>query len=256
MWQSFLDSSFFNFVFSFGLVCSVVAGILFAIKYKKKKTWASTGVESVVIGIFGLIISFTFAQSGNSDNQRAAYIHEQASSVDKLYRYSKQMPDSFALETKTMLISFLDNQFSFDKTKLSNEKLITSKAEKILSDYWNYITLYRNQNSNPIVAGQLDKINAAFDSLKYSTTRHYFSFIERIPSLVMFLLTVTALLIGFMVGFMSAINNNNIHYLVVIIYVVMISMLMMVIRDMNDPFRGSIQPNYIDLKHNYEIIKE
>ena len=254
MWQSFLDSTLYNTVFTIGLVCAVGAGILFAIQFKKKKIWESTGVESAVIGIFGLIISFTFLQSGNAHRERSVFIHDESSAVDRLFRYSKQMPDSFALQTKTMLINFLDNQFSFNKKQLDNGKLVSDNGGKILSNYWNYLTQYRNQHTSPIVTVQLDKINGAFDNLKYSTTRHAFSFAERTPAVVMLLLTITSMLIGFLVGFMSGVKKN-IHYLVAVIYVVIISMVMMVIRDLNDPFRGLIQPDYLDLRHNYEIIK-
>ncbi len=254
MWQAFLDSSYYNTLFALALVCAVTAGIFFAIRFKKKKTWESTGVESAVIGIFGLIISFTFLQSGNAHKERSVFIHDESSAIDRLFRYSKQMPDSFALQTKTMLIDYLNNQFSFDKKQLDNGKLVADNAGKILTDYWNYLSQYRSQHNNPTVAVQLDKINGAFDNLKYSTTRHAYSFGERTPAVVMLLLTITSMMIGFLVGFMSGVKNN-IHFLVAIIYVVIISMVMMVIRDMNDPFRGFIQPNYLDLKHNYEIIK-
>ena len=253
MWQSFLDSSFFNTLFTIALVCSVGSGIYSAIKFRKKKTWESTGVESAVIGIFGLIISFTFLQSGNAHKERSGFIHDESTAIDKLFRYSKQMPDSFALETKTMLINFLDNQFSFDKKELDNGKLVSANGEKILGDYWNYLSQYRRQTTNPIDAAQLDKINMVFENFKYSTTRHAFSYAERTPGIIIFLLTISSLLVGFLVGFMGGVKNN-IHYLVAIIYIVIISMVMMVIRDLNDPYRGLIKPDYMNLKRNYKII--
>ena len=95
MWQSIFDSSWFNFLFPIILFISIGAGIFYAVQYKKKHKWETSGIENAVVGIFGLIISFTFLQAGNAHRERYANIHKQANSIDMLYRYSKEMPDSF-----------------------------------------------------------------------------------------------------------------------------------------------------------------
>ena len=113
MSQSIFDSFWFSFLFAVTLFLSIGSGMFYAVKYKKKKIWESSGIENAVAGIFGLIISFTFLQAGNAHRERYAHIHKEANNIDMLYRYSKEMPDSFPLQTKMFLLSFLNNQLAY-----------------------------------------------------------------------------------------------------------------------------------------------
>lgn len=252
MWQSIFDSSWFNFLFAFILFLFIGGGILFAVRYKKKNKWESSGIENAVVGIFGLIISFTFLQAGNAHRERYAYIHRQAHNIDMLYLYSKEMPDSFYRQTKLFLLAFLNNQLTY-KQQSSDEEFL-SKASKMTNSYWSYLGYYKKQNTNLTNANQLNKISEYFDQIQSSFVLNAYSYSERAPLLVMFLLVTISLLIGFLVGFMNAIKSN-IHYLVPLIYFVMITLTMMVITDLNNPFKGIIKPNYHHLKVTYEYIK-
>lgn len=252
MWQSIFDSSWFNFLFCILLFLSIGAGILFAVYYKKKHKWESSGIENAVVGIFGLIISFIFLQAGNAHHERYAYIHKQANSIDMLYRYSKQMPDTFNRQTKLFLLTFINYQLSYKPTPSDEEFL--PNAAKIIDSYWSYLSYYKKQNLNLNNTNQLNKITDCFDQLQSSFIINAYSYSERAPSLVMFLLVTMSLLIGFLVGFMNAVKYKT-HYLVPLIYFVMVALTMMVITDLNNPFSGFIKPNYHQLKMTYEYIK-
>ena len=249
MSQSIFDSSWFCILFVFTLFISIGSGILYAVKYKKKKSWESSGIENSVVGIFALIISFTFLQAGNAHRERYAHIHREANNIDMLYRYSKEMPDSFFLKTKTFLLSFLDNQLGY-KQQSSDESFLYDAAQ-ISESYRSYLRGYKNQNFNSTTANQLNKISDCFDQIQSSFILNAYSYAERTPSFVIFLLISISLLIGFLVGFMNAIKSN-IHYLIPIIYFVMISLIMIGITDLNNPFSGFIKPNY----HHLQIIRE
>ena len=249
MSQSIFDFSWFGILFAFTLFISVGSGILYAVKYKKKKSWESSGIENAVVGIFGLIISFTFLQSGNAHHERYAHIHKEANSIEMLYRYSKEMPDSFSLKTKMFLLSFLNNQLAY-KQKSSDENYLYDAAQ-ISESYRSYLRGYRNQNLSSTTTNQLNKISDCFDQIQSSFILNAYSYTERTPSFVIFLLISISLLIGFLVGFMNAIKSN-IHYLIPIIYFVMISLIMIVITDLNNPFSGFIKPNY----HHLRIIRQ
>ena len=140
MSQSIFDSSWFSILFVFTLVVSIGSGILYALKYKKKKSWESSGLENAVISIFGLIISFTFLQAGNAHRERYAHIHREANNIDLLYRYSKEMPGSFPIQTKRFLLSFLNNQLAY-KQQSSDENYLYDAAQ-ISESYRSYLRGY------------------------------------------------------------------------------------------------------------------
>jgi len=252
MWQSIFDSSWFNFLFSIILFLFIGAGVLYAIHYKKKHKWETSGIENAVVGIFGLIISFTFLQAGNAHRERYASIHKQANNIDMLYRYSKEMPDSFHRQTKLFLMNFINYQITYKKQP--NDEEFFANARQIIDSYWSQLGYYKKQPASITNANQLNKISDCLDQLQSSFILNAYSYSERAPSLVMFLLVTMSLLIGFLVGFMNAIKSK-VHYVVPLIYFVMVALTMMVITDLNNPFTGLIKPNFHHLKITYEYIK-
>lgn len=251
IWQNIIDSLWFNFFFAVLLILAMGSGILYAIRYKKKSNWESSGIENSVVGIFGLIISFTFLQAGNAHRERFANIHKEAANIDMLYRYSKGMPDSFYKVTRNTLITFLDNQITYQQ---SDDEQFLYNAKKISDSYWLYLMNYTEQTNDLIHADRLNKISVCFDQIRTSVSLLAYSYYERTPSFVMFLLVIVALLIGFLVGFMNAIKLK-IHYLLPTIYFVMITLTMAVISDLNNPRLGFIKPSYHHLGLIYENIK-
>lgn len=251
MWQTIIDSSWFNFLFGALLFLSIGSGILYAKRYKKKSKWESSVIENSVVGIFGLIISFTFLQAGNTYRERSATIHKEANSIDMLYRYSKAMPEPFYKFTQNTLVTFLRNQITYEQ---SNEEQFLYNAKKISDTYWFYLIKYNEQTSDLKDATQLNKISVCFDHIQTSVSLLAYSYSERTPSFIMFLLVIVSLLIGFLVGFMNGMKLK-VHYLVPIIYFIMITLTMTVINDLNNPRLGYIKPNYYHLKVTYENIK-
>ena len=251
MWQTIIDSSWFNFLFATLLFVSMGSGILYAIRYKKKSKWENSGIENSVVGIFGLIISFTFLQAGNAHVERSANIHREANNIDMLYRFSKAMPDSFHKFTQHTLVTFLSNQITYEQL---NDEQFYYNAKNISDSYWFYLIKYKEQASNFQNANQLNKISAYFDQIQTSVSLLTYSYNEKTPSFVMLLLVIVSLLIGFLVGFMNGMKLT-IHYLVPIIYFVMITLIMAVINDLNNPRLGFIKPSYYHLKVTYENIK-
>lgn len=240
MWQTIIDSLWFNFLFAALLFLSIGSGIIYAKRYKKKSKWESSGIENSVVGIFGLIISFTFLKAGNAHHERAANIHKEANSIDMLYRHSKAMPDSFHKFTQNTLLTFLSNQITYQQ---SNDEQFLYNAKTISDSYWSYLIKYNEQASELTNANQFNKIFICFDEIQTSVSLIAYSYSERTPSFIMFLLVIVSLLIGFLVGFMNGMKLM-IHYLVPIIYFVMITLTMAVISDLNNPRLGLIKPSY------------
>lgn len=88
------------------------------------------------------------------------------------------------------------------------------------------------------------------NSYSYKLT---YSYMERVPSLIIFLIIISSLLIGVLVGFMNGFHEKR-HYLVPIIYVVIVSLMVQSIRDLDNPYAGTIRPNYDNLKDLKRLI--
>lgn len=136
MWQTILDSSWFSFLFIILLFLSIGSGILYAKRYNKKQKWESSGIENSVVGIFGLIISFTFLQAGNAHRERSANIHREANNIDMLYRYSKEMPDSFYRYTQNTLMIFLNSQIAYEQSNNDQFFYDTKKLVILTGTIW------------------------------------------------------------------------------------------------------------------------
>jgi hypothetical protein len=253
MLKSFLDSGVFNFLYPVLLLFSVIGGIQFAIHYKKNRRWENSGTEAPIIGIFGLIISFTFLTSGNAHRERYSFIHQEAVSSEMLYRYSRELPDTFSMETKKFLLAFLENHYNY----LANgsRKSVVQKAVVLMDNYWTFKTDFAKKNTDLETERKLEKLSTSFDNIKTSFSRIAYSYNERTPLAVMYLLIVGSLMIGFLVGFMNGVQNA-VHYLLPVVYVVFISFIMIVIGDLNNPFEGTIRPSYEDLRIVSDHIKE
>ena len=254
MWEVLLDSPLFIVAYPIFLSLSLVGGLLFARGYRRTKKWQSSGIENSVIGIFGLIISFTFLTAGNAHRERYAYIHQEVNATEQLYRYSKQMPDSFQKRTRTFLVDFLTNQTSYSALKPDSAIQVVPQAVILMNNYWDYFAACKRNCTDPSIEKNAEKIATAFDVMKFSFSRTVFSYYERTPAIVMYLLVISSLMIGFLIGFMNGINED-VHYLLPVIYLILVAMIMIAIRDLNNPFSGFIRPSFKNLEILNDYIK-
>lgn len=253
MWQIAIDSNWFSVLFPVLLLISIIGGIVYAVHYKKTLKWQPSGLESSIMGIFGLIISFTFLMAGNSHRERYNYIHQEANAADLLYQNSREMPNTFRLQTKIFLINFLRNQLYYDRNAVNSKDKLFTNAKNITDNYRIFVHDFKRKNNDIGINNQIDKIISLLESVKSSFFRHAYSYEERTPASIIVLLTITSLLIGFLVGFMNGITPK-IHYLAPITFFIMVTLIMLVIRDLNNPLNGFIRPNYHDLNNTYNYI--
>ncbi len=233
------------------LFTSLLLGIRYGVVYKKKRSWESSGIENAIIGIFGLIISFTFLQAGNAHRERSANLHREVNNIDMLYRYSRELPDSLHRYTQNMLTGFLQNQLIYEKT---GDVTTFATAQKMSEVYWKNLRGFKKQ-ATPEQAEVVDKISGYFEQIMAAATLYAYANYERTPVFIMFLLITVSLLIGFLVGFMNGIKSR-VHFLVPVIYFVTISFTMLVISDLNNPRIGLIRPGYHHIQVAYDFIKQ
>jgi ABC-type dipeptide/oligopeptide/nickel transport system permease subunit len=254
MLSRFLDSQFITIAYPILLAACVVAGYLIAKRryVKKNKEWKATGIESAVIGIFSLLLSFTFLASNNSLKDRSKLVHETSDATADLRRLSLFMADDIKTATRIYLQEYLAFVYSFNLEYVYDKDALMNKAANINGKYLTLLT-ERGKISEQakqealLLLPQFNKVNSSFYKLLYSYT-------ERIPILIIILILFSSFLIGILIGFMNGFYQQR-HYLVPIIFIVMVTLCVQAIRDLDNPYSGNIKLDFSDFKYQEEVLK-
>lgn len=251
----FIDSFLFSVIYPVLLVLSVLAGYLIAeTNYRKKsQEWKSSGVESAVIGIFALLLSFTFLTSGNASRERSVNIHNESDAVANLRRESLFMSDSLKAMTKDFLMVYLSQQADFGTIFKIDRAELKQKVSDAMGQYLTQLTNYSRLNEkNALEVKQLRPYFFNVNALFY---RNLYSYEERVPLPIILLLIIGSWLIGLLVGFMNGFHQQR-HVLVPLIFVVLVGLPIGAILDMNNPAKGSIKPDYHDFRYQKEMLEK
>ena len=131
MWIDFIDSVYFTIFYPLTLIAAVLIGynITRKVYVNKNRGWKASGVEASVIGIFALLLSFTFLSSNNSMKSRVEIMHETSDAAANLRRQSLLADDTIKAAAKEYLISYLNIMSDFKTHYLGGEEQLTKEVE-------------------------------------------------------------------------------------------------------------------------------
>lgn len=254
MWARLFDSQFFTFFFPVLLLASVVAGYARARRYyrKQNREWRSSGAEAAVIGLFGLMLSFTFLSAGNAMRERNQYVHSLADATADLRRNSLLCADTLKADTRQFLLRFLEGMGRFGKDLSGHREAYLSEMAAISGAYLTQLTEHGRRG--PESLAETRQLLPFFNQLNRHFYRLVYSYGERLPRLLLFLLTFSAVLIALLIGFMNQFQSGR-QWLVPLIYIVLVSLSVQVIRDIDNPLRGTIRPGYNNFKQQFNTLQ-
>lgn len=253
MWEKIIDSTLFTIIYPISLIMTVLAGHYVAQRFyiRTNKQWNPSGIESSVIAIFGLLLSFSFLSSNNTMKDRLKILHEISNAVENLRSQSFLMNDTIKTATNSYLHDYLNIMSDF-KDRYRDDKSKMVKEVEILNA--NYLTAIKKSGdkseANKSEALTIIPFFNALNNLSYNILS---SFNERSPKIIIILLIVASWLIGVLVGFLNGFNVLR-HLLVPVIFIFVVSMCIQIIRDLDNPFSGNIQPVFSDLKYQYQSL--
>ncbi|MEJ7680497.1 MAG: hypothetical protein WKG06_22125 [Segetibacter sp.] len=253
MWEKIIDSALFTLIYPISLIVAVLSGHFIAKRFYigKKKQWIPSGIESSVIAIFGLLLSFTFLSSNNSMKDRLRILQETSNAAENLRTQSSFMNDTIGKRTNKYLSDYLNIMSDF-KNRYQDNKFKMVKEVEILNN--NYLIEMKKQAGvSEINKREALSIIPYFNALNNYAYSILVSFDNRTPKIIIILLIVTSWLIGVLAGFLNGFNMHR-HFLVPVIFVFVVSMCMQIIRDLDNPFSGNIQPGFSDLKYQYNSL--
>lgn len=255
MWIHIVDSTLFGILYPVTVAIVVLWGDRYAKKQylKKNKTWAPTGIENGLIGTFGLVISFTLALSGNAVKERNTLIHTEADIIADLNRKTKFYDDAELRKiTNNYLLNCMNLQLSNKSPSADESLILINKFEELDNNFDELLIAYKQ--AHPQAAATITDIIVSAERIGDQSFRLLYSFRERTPVNIILVLVLFSWLMGFLIGFLNNVKPNK-NYIIPFIFVMITSLLINTIRDLDNPDKNFITPNYDDL-HNIKILVE
>lgn len=237
-----LQYLFFFLIYPSLLYLSIYLGAFYAKRrIKQNKTWKSIGLESSLLSIYALLLSFSLVLSSNHAEERNNEIYAVADKLSVLVKKSKYYDEPL----KNHIQKYLKSFFEIHDKNLKNNGLSTEAivGQLIAIDQNLDEFLIVHQKTNPETKQEIDNITTYISNLRSSYIRLTENYSQSTPTLIISILIIYSLLIGFLIGFMMSIENNQTYILSSIFF--FISWVMVAaIWDQDHPNLGFIKPNY------------
>ncbi len=254
MWRSIIDSYWITVAYPLTLWLAVYLGGEFARRryLARGLAWKSIGVEGGIFGMFGLLLSFTLVASGTAVKARDATVHAEASSIAELHRQAKLYPP----ELRTLVNSFLQRSLAeqLRHPTPSPEACLglVRYSEKLGRQLDRDLLAYLARQPTQQAAVQQVLTLASAKNANYLAL--LYTFRERTPRTILVALGGLSWVMGFLIGFMNCFQDDP-SPLVPIVFIVTVAVLVTTIRDLDNPGRGVVTPDYDDLRHVQAVLQ-
>ena len=253
MWRNLFDVLWFTLAYPVSLLLAVAVGYLVAeVNYRRPgRIWKPSGIESALITIFGLLLSFTLLSSNNSLRERTALIHQSSDAVGELYRESQLLPAT-GPAVRDLLRRFLALELAEHRPQAAHDPAHVRKLENLYRQAWRQLAA-RGGSLPP--TDELRRLLPAFNQLNAATSRLHYSNREGTPSSIIALLLISSWAIGVLVGFTNSAQETR-HYFVPALFVIISVLTIQTIRDLDNPALGFIRPSYGNLQDLQRLIEQ
>ncbi|NOT75993.1 MAG: hypothetical protein HOP08_13790 [Cyclobacteriaceae bacterium] len=216
--------------------------------FLQKRNWKASGVETSIISLFGLILSFTLLLSGNASKDRLNLIHEHVDALSTLYRDASFVSVPVRDTVQSFVLQILEEKVFEDRSNAFEEDTLIVSSNRLYKNLW--LSLLSMHDKDPQLKSDIKAIMVGVNN---ATALHYrieYGAIERMPWILIAMITICSLLVGVLVGFSNGFNEND-HYLAPIVFVIMTSIMVMVILDINNPKKGFFRPSLNNYTNAY-----
>ncbi|WBO85335.1 bestrophin-like domain [Hymenobacter yonginensis] len=253
MRYSTFEVLWFVLAYPASLLLAVAVGYLFAEVYyrRRQRIWKPSGIESALITVFGLLLSFTLLSSNNSLKERTGLIHQTSDAIAELYRESQLLPAPERAAVQQFLLQLLQLELNEHRPRRPHDPAHIRRLERLDHQFWQQLSAAGR--TSPARADRVRRLLPAFNKLDSNTFRLHYSYREGTPYSILSLLFVSSWAIGILVGFTNSAQETR-HYFVPILFVVISVLTIQSIRDLDNPELGFIRPDYGNLQDLQRII--
>ncbi|WP_231427310.1 hypothetical protein [Pedobacter sp. Leaf250] len=244
---------FFLFIYPGLLLLSVFVGAKYAAhRMHLNKSWKNIGLESSLMSIYALLLSFGLVGSSDHANQRNDQIYAVADKLSLVIKKSKYYED----ELKQGVHKYLTTFFSIHNNNLNPD---AKKSEHIIKqilsndqqlDYF----LLDYQKKHAESKSEISEITTNTSALRSAYIRLTQNYGKNTPTLIISILIVYSFLMGFLIGYIKKIHNNQ-TFIVTTIFIIISSVMIGAIWDQDHPGIGFIKPNYESITEVSDLFK-
>jgi hypothetical protein len=212
--------------------------------YRSKKTpdLPRESVGAAVGAAFALLafmLAFTFQIAADRYNTRKELLLNEVTNIRTTYLRAGLLSEPFRSDTKKLLVEYVDVRVDFakDTTKL-DEGLI--RSEQILDTLWSYTeTLAEQDRSSEVYALYTQSVNDLVDNFNQRITM---TFEYRIPSVILWILFIIAIISMFTLGYQFGISGKE-SYMVNLLLGIVFAVVMFLILALDRPESGVARLN-------------
>jgi hypothetical protein len=206
-------------------------------------------VEGALVGVLGLLLAFTMSMAVSRFETRKQLVLEDANAIGTAYLRTKLLPVAEGTEIASLLRDYVDLRLQVVAAgdTRENVKAARKRIETLQDAFWMRAVEYGRKDSNPVTSGLL--LQALNDVIDLDAAR-WMSFYNHVPSAVIYLNAIVALLTATLVGYAYGIDDNR-HVFSMCLLGLAIAVVLAVIIDLDRPQRGFIrvsQQPMIDLR--------
>lgn len=200
-----IDSTIFSFLFPALVILSVVGGYFAARRFYTNKniTWKASGIENGIIGLFALLLSLTLLMSGNIQKERTVIVHQLADGIAQMKRTADLLPRPLQDSVNVYLSRHLDVHIAFFEEKINKPEILINNLNKIHGQFWKNVSRMEDSSKQDVIPLPVyNQLNSVSYKLAYSYN-------ERVPGLILFLIIISSCLIGVFGGLHEWFRRKN-----------------------------------------------
>jgi hypothetical protein len=253
MWLAFVDSHWSTLAYPFTLLAAVWAGVAYARGryHSRQRKWQAVGLEGGVFGMYGLLLSFTLVASGNAVRARDAAVHAEAADALALSQQSLFCAPALRTATAGYLRHYLALQLRHPTPTPAQCRLVIS--ELTTANHAFNLRLAAYAARHPTETSAVQSLQGQAGALHATALALLYSFRERTPSITVVSLVCLSWAMGFLLGFMNAFQPQP-SWVLPVLFVGTAALLLTTVRDLDDPSRGIITPDYEDLFRTRQLL--
>ena len=217
--------------------------------YRRKKNpdTVAEGIgplETALLGLLSLLLSFTFSMSASRYDSRRAAIVAEANDISTAVLNADLYPDSIRTGLRKDLEQYVDERilyYQYNNEKEANASLI--KAQAIHFKIWKKIAALSHDPSNTVRSYHM--VPALHDMAAAANSRDALRK-ARVPYSIIWLLIILALLGSFIIGYAKKQRKND--WIMLFIYALMMVIILFTILDLDRSRSGLIKTEGTHLK--------
>lgn len=198
------------------------------------------GIQSSLLGILALLLGFTFSLALQRFDSRSVAEVQEANTIGTAWLRAQLLPDEVQTQSLMLWQRYIDIRVKSAGVALNeveSRQQLLAQGNELLNQLWLQGVAAAKLNNSPVDTGlYLQALNEAIDAFgerSAELNRH-------VPELILWLLYVTFVLTGGVVGYAAGAGGHrppNVSYIMILLIII----LNFIIIDLDRPRRGFIQ---------------